>query len=1169
MSCKYTYNGMDFTKDELIQYLLDNPSDKFDNSGKPSEFYYSIKTGATMKDWKKAGLKVTVDTITMLNQRISDAKNMAQAIEHSQYSNEEKLKLKAYYKNIIQDTADAIREIRKSSADKHIDLILNQADIDHKLVDSMYKSSTNMTFNDLKFAKEIVESWSNFKTVLGIEDVDELPEGTRERVRTILHNFSDLSDKTRRIAIELIRNAFDGKITETEITRIVDISFATEWVRDLTTTGVPIANVLGRLLEETNIKINQERNAIHRSIDKIAEKLKTHPEIVKNGFNIFFKMKKNKDGTETRSRVSRYSQKFWDAKRANSATLDIQLKEAGEDKEKIKAAWNRCHIWNENNTVLFNSLPFINSEKFTDGQREIEINNLKALGFKQNEIDNIISESALRYEKYLRAKDQYEANMIAKATYHPELITEGKTLDQWIKQQVEDYDNLYNPLKYIDQKVYGSLGITAKGGAENCYLIPVKNIKGQDMGYYDEQFDKIANDPILYEFYTWFDNQIKENLSWYPKEETEGLGSNYLPMIAERAAKEYGLSNIKDSVKGLGDWFMNTLTNYNYEQRVETGGMSMKERRNFNANFLHQNVTAEESSKDMILMARAFADISLIYKHKNTIKAQVDVINDVIQETKGSYKYNKKTGEYIAKAEDAKHVKSLADFTVKKGFYGIQEKDIADESLNGEKLFYDWKELVSFGVYKSDKAKKAKELEDKIKKINEELDKEGLTDQQQKVLSDALDQFKKEYYDLGGRKFSLSQMLDSSVNLTRATALTFNVASALRNLLVGKLNNWEHAKGGRDYTTADLKTANSLIASSIGKYWSGGKYQTRMTHILFKVLSDSGLLEGEDHMYVKSLVDNRSNVDKFKAMLPKGYTLLQSGDYHFKSELMMAGFNFTKVETSKGKKALHEVMDEDGNYNEKEFGPWDNEKNGGKSFEETYTDTLLKYRQIAKKLHGAVGKDIYLKAKGNSVGRLFMVFKSWLPETIGVRFDPKHIDGVMNREEEGFYRSFIAVCQEKKLKSFKLIFDALLNKDLDISDEMRLANFKKAVAEIQVITTLMLAYTILAAVAPTDDKDKKMYNLFVLRQLKDLQRDMTYYIDIRSTNDLQKNVVPIFRTYQNMGAAFSAFGQHILGIEKSDGKLKYDTERTALKITKVLPVLSNINRMIYYTKQIQ
>jgi hypothetical protein len=1160
---------MEFEKDELVKYLIDNPSEKFDNSGKQSDFYYSIKTGASLKDLKKAGLNVTVATVTMLNQRISDAKNMAQAIEHSAYSEEEKLRLKAYYKNIIQETTGALRDISTSTGDKQLNLILNQATIDHKLVETMYKSSDSISFNELKFAKEMVESWSNFKSVLGIEDVDELPDETREKVRTILHNFSDLSDKTRRIAIELIRKAFDGKITETEITRIVDTSLATEWIRDLTTTGVPIANVLSRLLEETNIKINKERNDIHREIDKVADKLKTHPEIIKNGFDIFFKMKKNKDNTETRTRVSRYSQKFWDSKRANSTTLDIQLKEVGDNKEKVKAAWARYHAWNEANTILFNSLPFINSEDYKDSDREREIENLKNLGFKENEIDNIISESALRYERYLKAKDQYQANMIAKIAYHPELIAEGKTEADWVKEQVEDYDNLYNPLKYVNQKIYGALIVTAKGGAENCYLVPVKNIKGQDMEYYDKQFDTIVNDPVLYEFYSWFDKTIKENLSWYPKEEIEGLGSNYLPIIAEKAAKEYGLSNIKDSVKGLGDWFLNAFTAYDYEQRVETGGMTMKERRNFNATFLHQDIGTEKASKDMILMARAFADMSLIYKHKNTIKAQVDIINDVIQETKGSYKYNKKTGEYIAKAEDAKHIKGLADFTVKKGFYGISDKDMADEALSGDTLFYDWKELVSGGLYKSEKAKKAKAIEDKIKKVNEQLDKENITEKDEEVLTDALYQLKKEHTNLGGRKFSLSQMIDSSLTLTRATSLTFNVASAVRNLLVGKLNNWEHAKGGRDYTTSDLAIANRLIASSIGKYWSGGKYETRMTHILFKVLSDSGLLEGEDHGYVKSLVDNRSNVDKFKAMLPKGYTLLQSGDYHFKSELMMAGFNFTKVETSKGQKSLHEVLDEDGKYDEKEFGPWDAEKNGGKTFDELYTDTILKYRQLAKKLHGAVGKDIYLKAKGNSIGRLFMVFKSWLPETIGVRFDPKHIDGIMNREEEGFYRTFVGICREKGLGTFKLMLDAVLNRDVDISDEMKLANFKKAVAEIQVIITLMLAYTILSAISPTDKKDKKMYNLFVLRQLKDLQRDMTYYIDIRSANDLQKNVVPILITYQNMGKAFNAFGQHILGVEKPDGKLKYDNERTALAITKVLPVLSNVNRVIYYTKEIQ
>jgi hypothetical protein len=36
-------------------------------------------------------------------------------------------------------------------------------------------------------------------------------------------------------------------------------------------------------------------------------------------------------------------------------------------------------------------------------------------------------------------------------------------------------------------------------------------------------------------------------MSWLPEEEIDGLGSNFLPILAERIAKEYGFTGLKES----------------------------------------------------------------------------------------------------------------------------------------------------------------------------------------------------------------------------------------------------------------------------------------------------------------------------------------------------------------------------------------------------------------------------------------------------------------------------------------------------------------------------------------------------------------------------------------------------------------------------------------------
>jgi hypothetical protein len=321
-------------------------------------------------------------------------------------------------------------------------------------------------------------------------------------------------------------------------------------------------------------------------------------------------------------------------------------------------------------------------------------------------------------------------------------------------------------------------------------------------------------------------------------------------------------------------------------------------------------------------------------------------------------------------------------------------------------------------------------------------------------------------------------------------------------------------------------------------------------------------------MYLQAMVDKNTTINKFREMLPKAYTWLSSGDYHFKGEMLLACMKHEKIKTSKGEVSFIDVLTEDREYNEAEYGPWDAAANGGLSFEDFYAKKMLGYKQLANKLHGATGKDIYIQAKDNAITRLMILFKSWLPETVGVRFDPKHKDALLDRDEEGYYRTFWNKMKEKKLGVVKMIFQTMFNRDNGISDPMELSNFKKAVKELQVIVALYMAYMILKALTPDDDEKKKIYNLLVIRQLHDFNRDLTYYSNIHSLSDLQSNVFPVVRTALNWEEAFKAAAYHSMGVENKDGDEMYDSERTALKITKVLPVLSNINRVNYYMKSI-
>lgn len=1149
MACKYTYNGKEYTKEELIDHIS---TGQF--SQRPTEIFKSV---ATSKKQKQSN--IVKDTLTVLYQRKKQAEDVIQAIKNSNDPKNVQLEKTTYYRNIIKRTNDSIKALMETNADKQLDFIMDQAAIDAELVRAMY-TSRSMTFNELQFANMIVETWKNLPEAMGISDIFDrkLDPQISDRLQRIEAEYAILNRRSSAVAVELIKEASGGKLSEDDITKLVDTTVLTEWTRELSTAGVALSNHLAYIMKEVNLRINQEHNKNYALIDRMTAGIKD--------FSLFIKKQKNRSGQETLGIVTRYSQPFWENLRSVNRKLRKDLKEAEGDKTKKSLAWKTYHAWNEANTIAFNSLLFINRDNYTDQQRDAEMARMRALGFNQMEVNDIISQSFKLYERFENKLQEYEYEIMSEAAEDPSIIPQGMTYEEFVKSKVNEFNEINNPLKYMDQKFFGSQKVTAYGGARYTYLIPVKTLNGKDSGYYDENFAKIAADPKLYEFYTWFTRFISDNLSWLPQEEIEDLQSNFLPVIADRLAKEYGFTSLKESVNGLGDWFAKALSNTGFEEKTPVNPFSRKELREFKSRFIGEGVPVEERSTDLNLIAKLFSDMALIYKHKNTVKAEVDTINDVIQTTKGSYKFDKKLGILVRQEKNATRIQSLADFTVRKGFYGLKS---ADELWQSDELFYDWKELIPMLGYKSEKAKRAQALSEEIKKLNEVLEtNDNLGEDDRKKIADARDEKVEQFYKLGGRKFSMSKVIDSTINTTRLTALGFAPFSAVRNLLVGKVNNRVHASGGRDFTTKELMWANKTLTQSTANYWSRGKYETEATRKIFGLLSDSGMVEGEDGMYLRGMVDKKTPLNKFREMIPKAYTWLSGGDYHFKAEMMLSAMKFDKVKTAKGDISLWDALTEDREYNEAQYGPWDAEANGGLSFEDFFNKKLLKYRQLANKLHGATGKDIYVKGKDTALGRLMFLFKSWLPETVGVRFDPRHKDALLERDEEGYYMTFFNMVRDKKAGVFKMVVDAMMGRDLDIQDEMVLANFKKAVKELQVITALWMSYLLLRSMAPDDDKDKKVYNLLVLRQLHDLNRDLTYYMNFNSAGELQKNAVPIYNTLKNWGNAGKAVLYYGLGVENNDGELEYDGERTALKITKVLPVLSNVNRVIYYAKQI-
>jgi len=1126
------------------------------------EYFRSVKTHTS-----KVLIESVSKTVKVLRQRIDQAKKARDKfLNNPELTFEEKAEKRKYYNDIIKKTSDQIEAIIDANSLVNVAI---QAKTDLDMVKSIL-SDKETTFSDLRLANRVLDSWRNMEMLLGVDSLSDLPEEDDVKMFIDFKNqANNLNDQLKQVAVNLLtevsKQRKDGfELTRKDILKLQDISALVANVRDISTTGVKLADYLAKLLNEANLKIDKEHNRNYKLIDEVFEKLKDNPTFKSEGFDLFIKEQTNKLGITGLGLIDRYSQDYYEALRNNARKLRENLKKAKDDNAKINAAYQAYHNWISTNTVMFDSRAFTESDKFTDEDRLKVIDDMKAYGYTEDEVADLIRLSQRLYKKYIDAKKYYEIGLRTEILKGDLEIPEGMTEDELIKEKVEKWDELNNPNLYLDQ-VYNQPKITAyNGGRFYVYKVPRKNINGKNTGYFDEKFTRISSDPQLYEFYKFFKDFIHEQLSYLPEEELEDLQSNFLPVITERLAKEFGF-NLLESTKGVGEWFLKSLTAVDKKSYIQTSPVTGKQTPTLRPKFINEAVDAKDRSKDLVLMMKLFSDMAIIYKHKLQIADQVDTINELIQTADRSFKQDD-LGNEIPIAEAPKNLQGSVQSEILKGFYGIAPE--SNIPVKGRKFYNAW-ELLSLGFYKSPKYKRAKEIEARSKEINNKLENEVMIDKERTKLEEELGKLRSEYTGLGGRELSVSASGDSLIKGTRLVALGLQPFSAIRNLAVGKLNNFIHAAAKQDFTDKELALSYNVIKDATAKYLSFGNIMTEDSEKLLRFMLDTGIIEGEDAMFKGGLMTKKTPLDVLRKVAPSAFTWLKSGDYLFKSQMAVSMALFQKVKTKDGKEVeLYKILDKDLNYDSSKYGEWDAEANGGLSFDEYYNKFMLKVYQLSKKLHGLSGSRTSLKGKDTVWGRVLFLFKTWLPETFASRYEGERFDPLLERKVEGYYRTFGKYLFSMNGKSAKQMWKVAFGNQVDPENEVDRANLKKMFREMAVIASLLTLWAMLKGLGGDgDDEDKKRYNLMV-NQLWLLERDMTYYGNPFSFEDLQKDVIPVLRTLRNGYEAGKATSYYLLDVENEDGEPMYDGERTALKISKALPVLNNINRIQYYEKQL-
>lgn len=1112
-----------------------------------------------------------------------DARERAR--HNANYTKEQKIEREKYYNTLIKRLDNQIDVLQKEN---NIKAVIAQGVSDIQTIREMLSGSI-VSLSELLLADDIVKTWANVERIFNIPNVMEVPADadgsftTRDLLIQISNDANSFNNSIAYHAKKEIINTYNKNIADPskemsikDIEAIRDISAWKKNARDITTVDNKLVGYLAKLITKVNLRIEKEHNRNHRLIDAALKKIADNPLFKEKGFDLFIKEQETRDSLggpiKTLGFKGRFSQEWYEAVKKRYKLLAENLDKAGDNKETVALVWADHNQWIKNNTIAFDSSAFINTKAYTDADRLAIIDSLKAQGFSEEEINDFIKQARSRYQQYLADAETFGISLqddIIKGTV---VLTESDgTEEEYIKAKVEEWKKINDPIAY-NNLINGTLKFSKTNvskGSKYSIKIPRKvSGEGAITNYYDQDFAKIANDKELYEFYVFFRDFIKEQLSYLPQDEIDSLQSNFLPVVTERLSKEYGLTGLKEGIKGIGDWFFKNLTTLDYKTAGRLDPITGTKRYSFNPKFINENVAVEERTKDLGLIAKLFSDMALVYKHKIEVQDTVDTINQLVQTaTKSTENIRLKGDTVVSKAPV--NTQAMVQSTILRAFYGITP----EAEVMSDRRFYNSLELLTFGAYKSEKYKRAKQLEEEIEAQTKRLEDPKLTSKDRKAIELDIMNKSDEYYALGGRNVSASSLLDSVNRFTREKGIALNPFSALRNLLVGGINNQIHAYGGEDFTSGQLGKATSIIKASVAKYISWGTADSETAEKILRMMLDTKTIDGEDNVFAGSLanLNGKTALDVIKKIIPSPFGLMKSTDYFFRSQTAVSMLLNKKVKTTQGEFSLFEILNKDLELDTEKFGEWDLEGNGGLLLEEVYDDMMMKINQISKKLHGFSGNVQNLPGKDTILGRMLFVFRSWLPETLAARFENKRYDPILERDTEGYYKTFFSRFVNKdgvRIKeAITEILGVLAKGQAEGLTKSEAANIRKMIMELGAIITLTLAYMALTMLVGDDDDEDAKYANIVLNQLTLLNRDLTYYINPFSFSELLQNSVPLTATLNQTADAITAASYYLARVEKKDqdGVLEYDGERTLLKLSKSLPYVNNINRVIYYS----
>ena len=1137
-------------------------------------------------------------------------------------------KLRIQREKVKNDTDRNQAHKARASVLKRLEDIAGLAEADIRTLEDIF-SNEEWTGADLRTATRIIDIWSKAGDFTGNgphiyfdeKEFENRTKGLKEttaRYKRWKDRVEDFSADLIKLKKDFIRREKNTKDTFSNVdvdfeTPTKDVGWITQQTLDLSQTDNVLFQISHRFVKDANTAGHFELFDRHKEIDRLAKATGL------TNYDSFQQRFANDDDRKTGEMVYWFSYKYdqWktglkrDLKKSNNKAL---RQKSEKRKNAVRLNANRSHVKKlQDHTELFDARILFFRPEFMGGEAPSQAD----IDEHTEMLKDLLGEEVFnRYYKLAEQKiTEFEGDFESrKAMMEAEFAKKGdvvaqRDMDIWIARNspfvhAELMEEGFNKTKYKGLMIFPT--------SDYVVHVPKRESHGKDLGYYDDAYNKIKQNPKQSELYNYLFDLFVESVSYLPNEKVNFMNENAIPYLEKKTVEamtgedgnlaagftrfqEQALNSvrmddltvvsssdeknklqigmIKDQRQRIRDYIDLKDTEYRKARKIKTGApaaMIEEWRRQI------MSEIAKEKSFDLPRLAKAFSTVAFTHKHKSSIEVFMRNMEDIIHRT--NEREENAAGEQMTDRNDN---------------VTIDDKKKPERSIQ---MWDDFVEAVFWGypsnrpegkgkktVYTKAEKQKLEDVRQGIKDLDElRANKQiPLAEYNRRSLA-----FEKQLAELGGVRVA-SKVGDWLLRYNQFLGMGWNGFAAVANMGFGFMANAIEGSDGRNYSQDNFRKAFFLAMNSVlrnysfntlnGRNGNGAKIRAVMDR--FDVLKQS-----KDELYESGLRNPFARISKvFKWMNP--YSPQSRTEYFNQAPVMIAILLEEKVKDADGNEiTMWDAMDIDGNF---------------KEGIEVSADKLLEAKAtidgLVKMNHGNYDPDSKISAKKTWIGRALFQFRTWAPQGFAERIrTPMNDHQLTNRmtgedfvEKKGRYRSFGTYYQQTKwLGPVGTIADLLYNltrklffqtstfqNRADDNEDASFtatdaANMRKNLTELLFLLGMIAVTALLKAGADDEDDEEKQKRKtlalnFLINSAARLQTDILFYLSPVEFERLTKNAMPMFGLISDsMGLIDSAWVLIWQGAEEDilqSGTNRGQSE-TWNDAKEIIPILSQIKK---------